>query len=110
MNTFANAVEAAARPRAVLRVPWPALLGPVPATDAEALDALALPRTLAEGRQVFERGTPARALVALVEGQVAWGWTQAPRGLSAERVLHGPAWLALAGPLGDGHHSGDALA
>lgn len=110
MNAFASAVDAAARPRAVLRVPWPALLGPLPAADAEALEALAVPRMVAEGRVLFERGTPARSLVALIDGQAAWGWTQPPRGLSAERVLHGPAWLALASPLGDGRHSGDALA
>jgi CRP-like cAMP-binding protein len=40
--------------------------------------------------------------VALVDGQAACGWWQGERGLAAERVLHAPAWLALAGPWVDG--------
>mgnify|MGYP001298331413 CR=1 FL=1 len=111
MNLIAPVQEASTvRRRAALGVPWPALLGPLAAADAEALDALAMPRSAAEGETIVTRGTPARHLVALVEGQVACGWAQPPRGLSAERVLHGPAWLVLACALGDGRHGCDAVA
>lgn len=110
MNALALAADPALRPRTVLRQPWPALLGPLQADDAEALDALAVPRTLAERQLAFERGSRSKTVVALIEGQAACGWAQPARTLSAERVLHGPAWLALAGPLADGRHHFDALA
>jgi CRP-like cAMP-binding protein len=48
--------------------------------------------------------------VALVDGQAACGWWQDDRGLTAERVLHAPAWLALAGPWVDGRLRCDAVA
>lgn len=110
MTAIATATDAAPRARPAIRVPWPALLGPLPADDAEALDGLALTRRLPEGRVVFTRGTPATSLVALVDGQAACGWIQGPRGLSAERVMHGPAWLALASAWTHGQHGCDAVA
>ncbi|MBT9487492.1 MAG: Crp/Fnr family transcriptional regulator [Rubrivivax sp.] len=99
-----------APPRHPLQVPWPALLGPLAAADAQALDALADTRLGTEGRMLFSRGDAAPAVVALLDGQAACGWWQPGRGLAAERVLHAPAWLALAGPWVDGRHSSDALA
>lgn len=96
--------------RSVLRVPWPALLGPLASADAQALDLLAQPRTVPEGRMIFNRGDAAPALVALVDGQAACGWWQPERGLTAERVQHAPGWLALAAPWVDGRHGCDAEA
>jgi CRP-like cAMP-binding protein len=111
MNAVAPALDASpARPRLAVRVPWPALLGPLPNDDAQALDALATLRSVPEGEAVVQRGSAARHLVALLEGQAACGWSQPERGLSAERVLHGPAWLVLAGPLGDGSQDCDVVA
>jgi CRP-like cAMP-binding protein len=110
MNVISPATDVAVAARVPVRLPWPALLGSLSLADAESLDELAKVRTVAEGRFIFERGAAARSVVGLVEGQAACGWTQPPRGLSAERVLHGPAWLALAGPLTDGRHSCDAQA
>lgn len=110
MNAIAPPVTTAAAPRAALQVPWPALLGPLAAADAQALDLLAQPRTVGEGRMLFSRGDTAGCIVALIDGQAACGWWQADRGLTAERVLHAPGWLALAGPWVDGRHGCDALA
>jgi len=110
MNAIASPPDVPQTLRAALQVPWPALLGPLPPADAHAVDALTQPRSCAEGRMVFGRGDGAGSVVALVEGQVACGWWQPGRGLSAERVLHAPAWLALAGPWVHGRHGFDALA
>jgi CRP-like cAMP-binding protein len=110
MNVIAPATDDALRTRAAVRMPWPALLGPLSSDDAAALDALAVARHVPEGRMLFERGRPAHTIVALIDGQAACGWAQPPRGLSPERVLHGPAWLVLAAPLGDRQHACDALA
>lgn len=110
MNAIAPPTSPAAAPRAALQLPWPALLGPLAAADAQALDLLAMSRHVGEGRMLFSRGDPASCLVALIDGQAACGWWQADRGLSAERVLHAPAWLALAGPWVDARHGCDALA
>lgn len=110
MNAIAPSYEATQAVRPTLQVPWPALLGPLASADAQALDALAQARYAPEGRRLFSRCDAAPALVALVDGQVACGWWQAERGLTAERVLHGPAWLALCGPWVDGRHGNDAQA
>lgn len=96
--------------RGAVQVPWPALLGSLAAADAQALDGLATARTVGEGRLMFSRGDTAPAAIALLDGQAACGWWQPDRGLTAERVLHAPAWLALAGPWVDGRHACDALA
>jgi len=111
MTAIVPAVDDARRPPATpsLRLPWPALLGPLAADDAQALDALARTRVLPEGQTLFVRGQPARQMIALIDGQAACGCQLPDRGLSAERVLHGPAWLALAAPLGDGLHPFDAV-
>jgi CRP-like cAMP-binding protein len=108
MNAIAPPYPAPTRP--TLQVPWPALLGPLGSADAQALDQLATTRHGAEGRMLFNRGDPAPALVALIDGQAACGWWQADRGLTAERVQHAPAWLALAGPWVGGRQACDALA
>jgi CRP-like cAMP-binding protein len=110
MNAIATLTEAPPAPRAALQVPWPALLGSLAAADAQALEALVRPRTADEGGLIFRRGDVASQLVVLVDGQAACGWWQPDRGLAAERVLHAPAWLALAGPWVDGRHGFDALA
>lgn len=93
-----------------IALPWPALLGPLAAAEAQALEALAAPREADEGRMLFRRDEPAPALVALIDGQAACGWWQPGRGLAAERVLHAPGWLALAGPWVDGRHGVDVVA
>lgn len=110
MNAITPGLNVAAAARAAIRLPWPSLLGPLSVADAEVLDELGRTRSVPEGRTIFERGTPARSLVGLIEGQAACGWNQPERGLSAERVLHGPAWLALGDPLGEGQHRCDAVA
>lgn len=111
MNAVAPALEAiAARPRLPVRVPWPALLGSLPNDDAHALDALAVTRSVAEGQTIATRGSVARQLIALIDGQAVCGWVQPDRGLSAERVVHGPEWLVLSAPLGEGRHHCDVVA
>lgn len=110
MNAIAPPTTSAAAVQASLEVPWPALLGPLAAADAQALDQIAEARAVGEGRMLFSRGDSAASIVALIDGQAACGWWQADRGLTAERVLHAPAWLALAGPWVDGRQGSDALA
>jgi CRP-like cAMP-binding protein len=110
MNAIAHTADAPVAPRATVQLPWPALLGAVAASDAQALDQLAQIRRVAESRRIFSRGEAARSIVALVDGQAACGWWHGERGLTAERVLHAPAWLALAGPWVDGHQGCDAVA
>jgi CRP-like cAMP-binding protein len=110
MNAIAPPLEVPPSQRGVLQVPWPALLGPLASADAQALDALIQPHHGNEGQMVFARGEAAGSVVALLEGQVACGWWQPDRGLVAERVLHAPAWLTLAGPWVHGRHGFDALA
>lgn len=111
MNAIAPPAAVAPTPiRGTVQVPWPALLGSLAAQDAQALDALAQVRPVGEGRRIYSRGDPARSLLALVDGHAASGWWQGERGLTAERVLHAPAWLALAGPWVDGRHGCDAVA
>ncbi len=111
MNAVAPALEAVtARPRLPVHVPWPALLGSLSSDDAQALDALAATRSVAEGQTIATRGTAARQLIALLDGQAVCGWAQPDRGLSAERVVHGPQWLVLSAPLGEGRHHSDVVA
>lgn len=110
MNAIAPPNDAPTAIRGTVQVPWPALLGPLAANDAQALDQLAQVRRVGEARRIFTRGEAARSLVALVDGQAACGLWQGERGLTAERVLHAPAWLALASPWTDGLHGCDALA
>lgn len=111
MNLADPVTEAApARSRVAIRLPWPALLGSLASEDAQALDAMAQSRSVAEGAQVFSRGEPSQHLIALVDGQAACGWSQPARGLAAERIVHGPAWLLLARPFADNRHGCDAVA
>ncbi len=110
MNAIASPFDAPALPRGTVQVPWPALLGSLAAQDADALERLAQTRQVGEGRRIFSRGDTASAVIALVEGHAACGWWNAERGLTAERVLHAPAWLALAGPWVDGQHGCDGVA
>ncbi|MCP5271328.1 MAG: Crp/Fnr family transcriptional regulator [Burkholderiaceae bacterium] len=110
MNAIAPSLDAPAPARGTVQVPWPALLGSLSAHDADALERLAQARHVAEGRRIFSRGDTAQALVALLDGQAACGWWHAERGLTAERVLHAPGWLALAGPWVHGQHGCDAVA
>lgn len=110
MNAIAPSLDAPAPPRGTVQVPWPALLGSIAAHDADALERLAQPRHVAEGRRIFSRDDAASAVVALVDGQAACGCWHPERGLTAERVLHAPGWLELAGPWVDGRHACDALA
>jgi CRP-like cAMP-binding protein len=91
-------------------LPWPALLGPQAPADAAELDKIALVRTLPAGATVLRRGTAARALVVLLDGQVGCGWAQPGRPLVTDRLLTGPAWLGLAAPLARGQHDCDAVA
>jgi len=110
MNVIAPSAVVTTPPRGAVQVPWPALLGPIAAADAQALDQLAQARMVGDAHRIFARGEAARCIVALVDGHAACGWWQGDRGLSAERVLHAPAWLALAGPWVDGQYGCDALA
>lgn len=110
MTLTAPAADLPMRQRVTVQGPWPTLLGSLAVADAQALDALASSRSLAEGEIVFRRGTAADSLVALTDGQAACGWLEPGRALSVERVLHGPAWLALAGALHDKRHGCDAVA
>lgn len=108
MNVISPSFDAPVR--ATVQQPWPALLGSLAVQDAEALDALGQTREVAEGCTIFTRGASARALVALVDGRAVCGCRQSERGLAAERVLHAPGWLALAGPWVDGRYGCDAVA
>lgn len=110
MNAFAPLLEPPATARSTVQVPWPALLGSLSARDADALEQLVQTRQVDEGRRIFSRGDAATALVALLDGQAACGWWHAERGLTAERVLHAPGWLALAGAWVHGQHGCDAVA
>jgi CRP-like cAMP-binding protein len=85
---------------------WSALLGlPAPsASECHLLDGLAKPRLVAQGQTVFSRGQPARALVALLDGEVALGFRTADGTFRTERLVRGPAWLDLGSAwLADGH-------
>lgn len=110
MNALVPLLDHPATARQTVHVPWPALLGSLSAHDADALEHLVQTRHVDEGRRIFSRGDAATALVALLEGQAACGWWQAERGLTAERVLHAPGWLALAGAWVHGQHGCDAVA
>jgi CRP-like cAMP-binding protein len=85
---------------------WGGLLGsPAPtAAECHLLDGLAHTRVVPQGLAVFSRGQPARALVALLEGEVALGFRTADGIFRTERLVRGPAWLDLGSAwLADGH-------
>jgi len=65
------------------------------AAEAQALDALAMPRVLAPGDWVFTHRTVARSLVLLLEGTVSMGHSDGAS-MAPERLLHGPTWLDAA--------------
>jgi CRP-like cAMP-binding protein len=80
------------------------------ATDAQALEALAVERSLAGGDWIFTHRTPARTLVLLLEGSASLGHSDGAA-MAPERVLHGPAWLDAASAwLGGATHTLDARA
>ena len=77
---------------------WQRLLDAAPgvsAADAQALDGLALERTVAGGDSIFTHRTLARSLVLLLEGSASLGHTDGVA-MPPECVLHGPAWLDAA--------------
>lgn len=94
----------------MVRLPWPALLGPVPMADAQLLDSYATERAVLEGDTIFRRGEVADGLVILLDGQAVIGHLQEGQTMKAERVLHGPAWLDLSSGWCHGQFSGDAVA
>ena len=94
----------------VVRLPWPALLGPVPMADAQWLDGCASERAVAEHQAIFSRGQAADSVVILLDGQAVIGHAQEGQPMKAERVLHGPAWLDLSSGWCHGHFVGDAVA
>lgn len=92
---------------------WQQVLDVAPlltAADAQALEALAVERSLAGGDWIFTHRTPARTLVLLLEGSASLGHSDGAA-MAPERVLHGPAWLDAASAwLGGATHTLDARA
>jgi len=91
---------------------WAALFddGPVPAAESHAMNEIARVRRVPPGSWVFAQADRARALVGVIDGDVALGARAEEGGFRTERHIHGPAWLDLsAGWLGD-HHALDARA
>jgi CRP-like cAMP-binding protein len=94
----APAAAVAPAPAVIGRRVWQQLFGAAPllsAADAQALDGLALERTLAGGDSIFTHRTPARSLVLLLEGSASLGHCDGAA-MAPECVLHGPAWLDAA--------------
>lgn len=96
--------------RPSVRLPWPALLGPVPLTDAQWLDELAVERDVAEHGSIYARDDVATSLVILLDGQAVIGHANMGQSMKAERVLHAPAWLDMASAWCHGRHMTDARA
>jgi CRP-like cAMP-binding protein len=85
---------------------WGSLFGGGTATSAEvtALGEVARARRVMPGAMVFACGDRARALVLVVDGDVALGVRNADGSFHTERHIHGPAWLDIsAGWLGECH-------
>ncbi|WP_234413676.1 Crp/Fnr family transcriptional regulator [Ideonella sp. A 288] len=91
---------------------WRSLLGDPAVTLAEgdALGRIAQVRNIGTGQTVFARMAPARALVALREGEVALGLRTADGTFRTERIVRGPAWLDLSSAWLDEPHAMDARA
>jgi CRP-like cAMP-binding protein len=91
---------------------WPALLGndTLSVAECEALDALAKPRMASVGQSLFSHLSPAHALVALCEGEVALGLRTSDGTFRTERIVRGPAWLDLSSAWLDEAHAMDARA
>lgn len=96
--------------RPAVRLPWPALFGPIPLADAQWLDGQVGERSVREHEPVYRRGDAATGAVMLLEGQVVIGHAEPGQAMKAERVLHGPAWLDLSSAWCHGQFVGDAVA
>lgn len=85
---------------------WSTLFGGSPASAAEAtaLGEVARARRVSPGALVYARGDRARALVLVLDGDVALGVRNSDGTFHTERHMHGPAWLDIsAGWLAEGH-------
>lgn len=103
----------AARPAAAGSVVrWGEVLGtPAPSrADSEALDAIAVVRSVGAGQMVFAHGQSSRSLVVLLCGDVAMGVPSAGVAMRTERLVHGPAWLDASSAWLDSAHVLDAIA
>jgi CRP-like cAMP-binding protein len=82
----------AAKPDARL---WNELLGSPALSSLElaALSALARPRVVSQGAQVFAQHEAAQSLVLVCEGDAALGWRDAEGEFRIERPVRGPGWL-----------------
>lgn len=91
---------------------WAAVLGtPAPArAECEALDAMAVLRSVGAGQAVFTQGTPSRTLAVLLSGDVAMGRLAPGGAMRTERLVHGPAWLDASSVWLDAVHLLDAVA
>lgn len=96
--------------RPTVRLPWPALLGPLSMADGQLLDGYAIERSVGERETIFHRDQIASSLVILLDGQVIVGHALDDQPMKAERVVHGPAWLDLSSAWGHGQFGCDAVA
>ena len=91
---------------------WKGLFGgpALSVAECEALDAIDQMRNLSPGESVFSHLSPAHALVALVDGEVALGFRTADGTFRTERIVRGLAWLDLSSSWLDEPHAMDARA
>ena len=91
---------------------WNQLLGaPVlSAQELAALAAMARPRFVPQGADVFTQHETARSLVFVREGDAALGWCTADGQFRIERPVRGPGWLDQSSAWIDAPHSIDARA
>jgi CRP-like cAMP-binding protein len=91
---------------------WNDLLGSPALTSVElaALTAMARPRFVPQGANVFTQQEPARSLVFVREGDAALGWRTADGQFRIERPVRGPGWLDQSSAWIDATHAIDARA
>lgn len=91
---------------------WNQLLGSPALGSAElaALNAMARPRFVPQGGDVFTQQEPARSLVFVREGDAALGWRTAEGEFRVERPVRGPGWLDQSSAWIDATHAIDARA
>ena len=77
---------------------WNALLGgsPLSAAELQVLAGCSSTRFVSAGSALFGHDDPARALIALREGQAALGWRAGDGSFQVERPVQAPGWLDAA--------------
>lgn len=92
--------------------PWARLLGEPALTPRElaALSAIAQPRAVAQGANIFTQNEVARSLVFVREGEAALGAIDAQGHFHIERPVRAPGWLDQSSAWIDAKHAVDARA